>query len=709
MTIQKQTQKKLIYGFILLAWVGMIAQNFWATGMVTMDQIEFSLDGLKNDFFSKVLEYATTQGRVYFLLTKIIDLKLAAYPDCFLTRIAIISSFLLGPLCFAYAVFNTLTARLLFLWIYLNLASVGFSHMPPAAYPVVTSFPFIFWALGAKTVRMVNDETANPSPYIIITLFVLGFLSFFQYEPITAFSFCGFLWFISTSPLQTRIKIILGSTVLGALLLYATVYLTWRHINPSSYAGLKPGDLSLLTIFKTTLAYTLGGLPLFLENPPLLWGDALVGKTTFHFPEISGTSLLSMASISTVLIFCLCAFCLIKLIFIHEDKTKNSFLNKRGWIYLIGAFFFFLSLIVSANGLIAVSDKYQHLANNQAASYLTSRLALMPISFILVVMLKHLSKLIPRKFNHTLIAIVVIFFGVVGIWVYTGNALIAPRLKANLARWQAVTILAQCRPSELETRALVANELYFSVYSNIPDIKGYWQDYTRLRFGKQLELLASKNADKVLPRVQLYHSEDGELKAVTVQSNTFFEIYNKRTSPPAIFFVENSEGQATSCLKSQTCPLFDFQRSLYDISNLSSEFKKSLIQLSWIVPETAVLPQNKFTNLLVPDNQITEAVQDIYLLYFKRNADEGGLNFYRSKTLEARGSLFRIINDFESIKGKSSPERDLEAVLSTLKTSSEITEQYTKFLKIAEALKPFGRRWVLYTKCKSSLFEIKKN
>ena len=64
----------------LLIWGIWMQQPFLGGGMATQDQLGFSLDGSSGNGLGP-LYHAQTQGRVYFLFTKTIDILLSTYPE----------------------------------------------------------------------------------------------------------------------------------------------------------------------------------------------------------------------------------------------------------------------------------------------------------------------------------------------------------------------------------------------------------------------------------------------------------------------------------------------------------------------------------------------------------------------------------------------------------------------------------------------------
>jgi len=77
--ITRSKPDTLLLWAALLVVVGWRLQDFVGLGMTTSDQLVFSTDLVGRGVWEATLEHARQQGRVYFLLTKPIDLLAATY------------------------------------------------------------------------------------------------------------------------------------------------------------------------------------------------------------------------------------------------------------------------------------------------------------------------------------------------------------------------------------------------------------------------------------------------------------------------------------------------------------------------------------------------------------------------------------------------------------------------------------------------------
>jgi hypothetical protein len=690
--------------FIFFAWLYYVGQSFWSIGMATQDQIDFSLGALRGGILSESLHYAREQGRVYFVLTKPVELWLAAHPETFFAKAVTIASFALAPWFFAYAVFGAPAHRVLFIWIYFSLVYVDFQHLPPAAYPVVTSFPFAFWALAAWLVRAGDTPFLRKWRPSLVGL--LSFAAFFQYEPITAMSVIGFTWIVYSAGLDsgTRNRLLLALT--ASIAVYATVYLMWSAAYQSGYGAKTIGDLSPWTVGRVFFAYTAGALPFGVTHaPPVIWGDGVVGKSLLSFaPTIEMLSLDSFP-IGTILIYALAAVCVANIVGAQASVSKGRayaagytdyFSTKHDpFRTVVAPIILFLALLVGANGLIAVSAKYQSWAEGMVAVYLTSQLALLPISALAVVVGKSLGGLFRPSIRKVVLGLTIGVTALAGIVIHEHNEIVAPRLRANLSRWEAVSLLAGCGLSS-QQRHVVAPALFYSVFSSQANWGAYWASYAKYRFGRDITFFDKEPTGERAGIAKMYFSDEGYLKALLIHDPASVVVISRGVHPPGMLFSGKDKAWPLQWGNSRQCAGGGYRVIRFDQADLTKGANDQLV-LVWSIPEIAAVPQQYYPELQVPVEQVRDAVSMLYRLYLGREADPGGLQYWSGIALDARGSLVRIVEEFESIKGETSPSEDA-AVVTKLILEMGKTHEFDagRLENQARVLPQFGRRCVLY-------------
>jgi hypothetical protein len=555
-------------------------EPFYGVGMASQDQLNFSLQAT-GDFWGEVRAHAQAQGRVYFLLTKIIDLWLAARPEHWRTMLVNIAAYALSPLCFAYAVCRAPAQRWLYLWLFAGFAWLGYAHLPPSAYPTINHVPFALWALAALLVRR-QSARGGGRRWLPAVFAPLTYLALFQYEPVAGMSLCVLAWIIyadASEPLRRP----LAYAGLAGVCAYAATYAAWRLRFPTSYDGAMVGALSLWDVLRVTIAYGIGALPYcetYRESQPLRFGDQQVRELLLAF-DLPSPSLPSLLGLLLTLVGALGALHLYR-----SAKPAANVGRAAPWarpLLVLGLFF-------AINAPLGLSVKYRQWVRDLDETYLTSQLAFYVWVLGATWGLDAARRWVRIRGVPLVFALSTLTLAVLAIPVRGHNVSLAARQRAGLARWEAMTAFA-AYADRLPERELVAPDLYYSVFVGERNWGRYWRRYVRQRFGGDFHFRARPARDEQdYARLRLYRFEDGSLRALTVQSAGAVAIIARPANLPPLLV--SSAGTALSLDGRHAEPL---GRSGYSCLTLREPASilgaDQEIEPIWLLPHEAITRQ----------------------------------------------------------------------------------------------------------------------
>lgn len=529
-------QSGLALSVLLLAiWWMWRLQPFHGVGMASQDQVNFSLQGT-GDFWAGVFRHARAQGRVYFLLNKIVDLWLAARPEGWRIHAFNLIVFALSAPCFALAVFRSWRERLLYVWLFASVSWASYHHMPPAAYPSVNHLPFLLWPLAAWLIARACRRGSVGSGALLLGFWLIAFLSFVQYEPVAGMSFCVLGWLVYDTPLP-RLRKRLALTLAGAALAYGVLYVGWRIYYPTSYDGLMQGELSLRRVLQVTVAYTVGGLPFseaYGHTEPLRFGDPRVGEGTLSYvtpswPGLDGGALLLSA-------LGLLGLCSLLRRTVPGERQLSARVPRTAAMVLLA-----LLSLLAINGPLGLSGKYQAWVRDWDETYLTSQLALYPLVLLGTLLLAAAYQRlrwrgVPLAFLPLALAVCAL-----SLPVQAHNRRVTALQRANLARWEGVTALA-AYARHIEEPILVAPDLYYTMAIGEQNWTKYWGRYMQQRFGGWLSFRAAPPQRGAFALIRLHRFEDGRLRALSVQTQHSVAIVARKQNAPIAVFTEDGIG-----------------------------------------------------------------------------------------------------------------------------------------------------------------------
>lgn len=527
-----------VLGLVLFAawWLWRLAP-FHRVGMATQDQINFSLQGT-GDFWGSVLGHARAQGRVYFLLNKIVDLWLAARPEGWRIHAFNVAVFALSAPCFAVASFRTWRERWLYVWLFASVSWLGFHHLPPAAYPSVNHLPFLLWPIAAWLVRRASQRGSDGGWGLLVTFALIAFLGFVQYEPVTGMSLCVLGWLVYDTP-RPRLRRRLAAALATSALAYAALYAAWRVQYPTSYDGAMRGELSPWRVLHVTLAYAIGGLPFseaYAGSIALRFGDLRAGEAFLRYaapawqgPE-AGALLLS-------------ALGLVGLCSLLRRSTASSEPPAGALPRSVAGALLALLLLLAINGPLGLSSKYQSWVRDWDETYLTSQLALYPLVLLGTLLLAAAYQR-PRWRGVPLLFVpLVLAVAALSLPVQVHNRRVSALLRANLARWEGVTALA-AYARYIEEPIVVAPDLYYSMGSGEHSWTNYWGRYVQQRFGGWLSFRPSPPEQGSFALVRLHRLEDGGLRAISVQTRGYVALVARSRNAPLAVVADSGAGVA---------------------------------------------------------------------------------------------------------------------------------------------------------------------
>jgi hypothetical protein len=627
---------------LLIAVIGWRLQDFFGVGMASQDQVDFSTAlGAEHGLWQEVLGHAQATGRLYFLLTKFIDLLSATHATELLVQIANLAVFAAIPWLVAWIVVPDRRDQVVFLLAYWALCALRWDLTTPAAFPLVLTVPLLVVGAAAAVAR---SHARSPTRLKLGAYGGLAFAAFFQYEPGTLVATILLCWFIHSRVAdrgQRRQLYIATGLALG---LYAVAYMTWRAIYPSTYDATTAFNLAPLAIVRVLTVFALGALPLPPHvMPNVTFGDLTIGEQVLPYPGFGMRSLVTELGWMDVIIATV-AGSLLWFMLVHRDEPSRR--PRSDTTTLVGVIGLGLVLLVAANLLPALSRKYQLLAaGGWAAAYLTSYYAL----FGWVVLLTGVSRLVTPDWARigTIAA-----FSAGFLYASASNHFVGKQVRANFAKWEAVDGLAACQGQLASYDSFAMPAASYGVFGQRGDWSGYWRDWTRSALGSPLEILPNAQSKTGSPSTQVKPVLDdrGELKAVVGHDvSRGFVIY--RMNRPNYVWLRHAGGlngsRAGELVIVEHAEISRCQRG-YRIVALKASRPIDSVDVFWQLPNTYIRSDSVdiFPLSMLADADVTRAVQAIYLGYLRRPADPGGLQFWSDRIRRSGGRTFDVVRSF---------------------------------------------------------------
>jgi len=271
-------------------------------------------------------------------------------------------------------------------------------------------------------------------------------------------------------------------------------------------------------VVRVASAYTFGALPIANPStrlPKLEWGEDSIGLTT-----LSNSTSQPVGLFSLDLLLCLGGAVAMIWIFVKyvPGKGLGNASPKRASVYLYYLFAF--AFLSSANILIGFSVKYQGWAWRWTETYLTSQLALYGWVLLLVPPIVWISRRGIWRGIPLGLVLSVLVLSAVGLPTQVNNHETGVRQRATLARWEALDLAIRSELIE-DGQSVIAPQFYYFTYTYRPHLSGYWDRYTRRRYGLELAFAATAEPDssageRLLLSYDLH--ESGRLKSLTIQT-----------------------------------------------------------------------------------------------------------------------------------------------------------------------------------------------
>lgn len=651
---------------MLLVVMGWRLQDFLDLGMTTNDQLVFSTDLVGRGVWEVTLERARQHGRIYYLLTQPVDLLLATYATKSIVQVAILVLFAAVPCMVAWMAFRERDEQLVFLLGYWTLCAVGWFSTTPAAYPILPTLPLAFaWlaaVFGHRYLRMGGL-------FGILAFGLSAFVAFFQYEPGALIAGALLLWFIHTRAPASPGKRALYAATAVSLGLYVAFYVTWRWIYPTAYEGGTLGELSPGAVGRVLAAHAIGALPLtnlLGGMPPVTVGDAMIGRQVWPYPPVSPGSLMRGIEWMDVPVSMAGA----AMLWFVATERRNSITGTPPHSATLARQLCLGALILLLSSmLLALTAKYQLWARGWRP-YLTSYYAL----FGWAIIVTGISVRMVRR-GHA--AILILSFVAIFLYSSAYNHIAARYIRANFSKWQAVGALAACADQLKQYQGFVMPAAFSGVSERASNWSIYWRDWTSRSFGAALRI--SADADGIgAGSIAFVHpelSDHGQLKAVVGRGNAQgFVIYDNR--PPNFAFLRSqSDGNNVS---SGTLVAVDGRERLrcrngYRMVVFTAERPIAAVDVFWHLPGVIVNPPAGSRLFVVSDQDAERAVQALYLGFFKRPADPGGLQFWVERVRRAGGTLRDVAEGFSAAS-----ERDAEPLAGDF--SARLAQSYQRLV-----------------------------
>jgi len=132
----------------------------------------------------------------------------------------------------------------------------------------------------------------------------------------------------------------------------------------------------------------------------------------------------------------------------------------------------------------------------------------------------------------------------------------------------------------------VAPDFFYSVFTGNPNWAKYWREYMKLRFGHGLKFHPRREPgmDDV-PTVRLHRSEDGGLRAMTIQARDSVSIIAAPENLPPLLFAGDGQGAALAWQQAEKLTPSRFLMLTLTEQQLLGWAKR--IEPVWVLPSAA--------------------------------------------------------------------------------------------------------------------------
>jgi len=267
------------------------------TGFGSADDIGYSINEQLGGIWTLADIYAKDHGRFYFYITIPYIHFAYVFNNIIISKafntILLIADIIMAGLVIKDAFKNKWIGFLLVLFISVFMSGKG-SYNPLACYPM--NFSFSFFLLTCSIFFSLQYYNGERLLYVWLSAIFLFFSSLFyeaylMYVPLLLVIVNLSIEKVKTASflkqLENRIKVSLP--IIVALLLYLTLYVSFRLIHPSNYLGAKlSSKLSIISVLNTMENFSSGAYPLSLT-----FGN--------HGTNIGGGSFFAHTAFSTIL------------------------------------------------------------------------------------------------------------------------------------------------------------------------------------------------------------------------------------------------------------------------------------------------------------------------------------------------------------------------------------------------------------------------
>ena len=495
-------------------------------GFTTNDDMVLELSSSKHTGITGEINIAKDQGRFFmpvaYQFAKVPYLvRNFVYYKFVSIGIIIVNIILFGYMIYIF--YRSLHYAVLLVIIYL----VGLQNMWD--HYLLTSYPFVFHAgiciLMISLIFYKQYIDTNRSSRLIIST-VLFFLTLLLYE-VFAMYFVLFIFvsfFYRSDPdhhaqepfSKAFLRIIPHASV---LFIYAAIYSTFRHYYPSHYEGNVISHFSFISFVKVMYQYSVSSLPTYIYRhfTPMFndYSVAFEGHRSGIIQIVKNARVewIAKALISSYFVYHL----------IHHISTNFS--KRTFWLTVLLS----LTLIIAPIFLIALTTKYQlwvvsagSLAHTVTFFSYFGAVLFFTIMIIFMRRLFSSHKLLLLMYSLFIGLIIAITSFVVD---YSNYHVTLSQTQSHL-KWKTIDQLIKTDEfiSIPENSVIYAPSLYGHI--NIAaTFAPYWSDYIKLKTGKNITILSTKEE---LAGLNL-HSAD--------ESNIYFLKYNQEFKNPNQFIV----------------------------------------------------------------------------------------------------------------------------------------------------------------------------
>lgn len=412
-----ENREKLYYALAYAATIILTLLPFFLVGVANDDDLQFFVTAHRGWDYWKMDAgvYAQGQGRFYYMFTKYFYYIPYLFDNFVWTKFVQYSSLCVCYLMFAYLVFRIfksarLAALLLLLLVFNTRIGASTGYVPPIGYPFYFTFSLIVFLGG---LLLYIDFTKKGKSWMPLLSAVLFFAAFLFYEDYLVFA----LLFISIVFVRNwkrfgfsklwKTKTFYAEIVpyVAAFILYLVCYFGYRYYLVHvlgltlQYSGAKvAADLDTSTLFKLLgnltfynlpgWIYTLSGTKSILaENSLLLGGHGnSVWFMLAHATALAYVNALIQCGILWFLV-------------------KRYSLGKISWKAIAFGILVALVFAVSANLLIALTEKYNGQWATSLEGYVTSFFSYFGVMFAVALLVAATLKLSRSTVVHKVVCV----------------------------------------------------------------------------------------------------------------------------------------------------------------------------------------------------------------------------------------------------------------------------------------------------------------